>query len=282
LVLVVKDIMPDAAVELGMLSNRTVIAVSRWMARSAYWLADEIHTLGEGMKRRIARELGGASKIRLVHDTVDGNELSPVPREENEFRLRFVPDGTFAILHTGNMGQKQDLDLLLRAAARLRDDRGYHFYVFGDGAVRDGFLAKRAAMGLANVSHYPLQERAFLRHMLSGADVVLVSQQPEVIDIVVPSKLITAMAAGAMIVAAAAAESETAKLVAGCEGGVVIPPSDEAALVYILQRIRARDVDVWGCRRRARAFALREFERGCVYGPIVEELCRSGVARFEG
>ena len=58
-------------------------------------------------------------------------------------------------------------------------------------------------MALENVSHYPLQSRSFLAHMLSGADIVVVSQVAEVIDIVVPSKLLTAMASGAMIVAAA-------------------------------------------------------------------------------
>src|SRR5437879_5895520 len=107
-VLVVKDVMPDAAVELGMLRNPLVIALSRWLARRAYSLAGEIHTLGEGMRRRIGRETKRSKPILIVPDTVDVKELRPVPREDNEFRRRFVPNEIFAVLHTGNIGRKQD------------------------------------------------------------------------------------------------------------------------------------------------------------------------------
>jgi len=274
-VLVVKDIMPDAAVELGMLRNKFVIAVSRQLARQAYALAHEIHTLGVGMRNRIARVIGDATKIHIVPDTVDGNELAPVRPDQNNFRRRFVPEGTFAVVHTGNMGRKQDLDLLLRAARRLRDERGIHFFVFGDGAAKADFLERSAEWKLDNVSHYPLQERSMLPHVLSGADVVLVSQLAEVVDIVVPSKLITALGAGALIVAACAPESETARIIAASDGGIVIPASDDAALVEEIKRIRRGQVPVAAYRERARRFALERFGREAVYGPITGEMVGS-------
>jgi putative colanic acid biosynthesis glycosyltransferase WcaI len=270
-VLIVKDVMPDAAVELGMLRNPLAIGLSRWMARCLYRWADEIHTLGEGMRRRIAREVEPAGKIRIVPDTIDAAELAPVPYDANEFRRRFVPAGTFAVLHTGNMGKKQDLELLLRAARCMRHDAGVRFYVFGDGAARQQFLRLRDSWCLNNVSHHPLQDRLMLRHMLSGADVVLVSQLPEVVDIVVPSKLLTALGAGAMIVAACAPDSETARIIDESDGGLLIPASDDHALVRAIQRVRAGEVDVAGHRRRAREFALERFDRRVVYGPLVQE-----------
>jgi colanic acid biosynthesis glycosyl transferase WcaI len=269
-VLVVKDVMPDAAVELGMLRNSFLIALSRRLARWIYKTADEIHTLGEGMRRRVSREADGR-KVRIVPDTIDAAELEPVPYDANEFRRRFVPNGTFAVLHTGNMGQKQDLDLLLRTAQRFRDDPGVHFYVFGDGAVKERFLRLRAELELNNISHYPLQERAFLRHMLSGADVVLISQLPEVVDIVVPSKLLTALGAGAMIVAACAAESETARLVGESGGGLLVPASDDEALAAAIERIRTRQVDTARLRSQARDFAVQRFGRTAIYGALLQQ-----------
>jgi hypothetical protein len=132
------------------------------------------------------------------------------------------------------MGEKQDLHLLLRAARRLKDNANIHFYVFGDGAVKREFLRVRDDWGLANVSHFPLQERSLLPHMLYGADICLVTQLPEVVDIVVPSKLITAMGAGAMIVAACAEQSETASLLRASGGGIVVPASDDQAVMLML------------------------------------------------
>lgn len=269
-VLIVKDVMPDAAVELGMLRNRCVIGASNVLARLMYRWAHEIHTLGEGMRRRIAQQTPAPSKIRIVPDTIDATELQPVPREENEFRRRYVPDGAFAVLHTGNMGRKQDLQLLLRTARRLREDTTVQFYVFGDGAAKDEFLRLREQWGLDNVSHHPLQERRMLAHMLQGADVVLVSQMAEVVDIVVPSKLITAFGAGAMVVAACTPDSETAQLVRASNGGVLVAAGDDAALVDVIRRIREGHLDTDAYRRRGREFALRYFDRSAVYGPLAD------------
>ncbi len=284
-IVIVKDVMPDAAVELGMLRNPLMIALSRLMARWVYRLADEIHTLGEGMRARIERASPQNKRIRIVSDTIDGAELAPVPVDRNEFRRRFVADGVFAVLHTGNMGRKQDLDLLLRAAVRLKHDPSIQLYIFGDGAEKERFLKRRDELALTNISHFPLQERWMLPHMLSGADIVLVSQLPEVVDIVVPSKLLTALGAGAMIVAACASESETARLVRASEGGIVIPASDDSALAEQIHRIRAGVVDVASYRQRARDFALRSFDRDTVYAGVVDELfgqdgasARSGLA----
>jgi colanic acid biosynthesis glycosyl transferase WcaI len=263
-VLMVQDVMPDAAVELGMLRNGLVIRLSRWMARRAYAMADEILTLGEGMRRRIARETAAPEKIRIVPNTIDAEELAPGPDQGKPFRDRFVPEGTFAVVHAGNMGQKQDLDLLLRTAKRLLEHRDIHFYVFGDGAVKGEFLRKRDGWGLSNVSHFPFQDRAMLPHMLYGADVLLVSQLPEVVDIVVPSKLVTAMGAGAMIVAACAEDSEAARLIRESGGGIVVPPSDESALATaIFSIIREAGADI-AFRRRARDHASAHFDRRIV------------------
>ena len=284
-VLVVKDVMPDAAVELGMLRNPLVIAVSRWLARRIYDCADEIHTIGEGMQARIARGTRAPEKIRVVPDTFDSEELHPVPFEENEFRRRFVPQHTFAVVHTGNMGKKQDLELLLRAAQRLRDEPRVRFYVFGDGAVREAFLRRRQELRLENVSHHPLVDRWMLRHVLSGADVVLVSQRIEVVDIVVPSKLITSLGAGAMIIAACPGGSETARLMEQSAGGITVPAGDDAALADQIRRLHRGAVDSREYRERAPRFALQTFDRHSVYGPLVEELLRvpgSGQARRTG
>ena len=111
-----------------------------------------------------------------------------------------------------------------------------------------------------------------LPHMLSGADAVLVSQLPEVVDIVVPSKLVTSLAAGAMIVVAAHPESEAARLVAESGAGVMIPPSDAQALAETLCELRDGAIDVSERRRRARAFGVARFGRDRVYGPICEAL----------
>lgn len=270
-VLIVQDVMPDAAVELGMLKNPWMIGLSRWIARGAYALAKRICTLAPGMAARIGRLTRRPDKIHVLPNGVNTGEFAPVEEKGNEFRRRFVKPGMFAVLHAGNMGKKQDTDVILRAAERLRDEDDICFYVFGEGAERERFLARREELKLTNVRHFPLQERWMVPHMLSGADVVLVTQQPEVVDIVVPSKLLTAMASGAMILAAASAKSETARLVNESGGGITVAPGDERALVAGIREIQGGRVDAAECRRRARQFAVAHFDRERVFSSFLAD-----------
>jgi colanic acid biosynthesis glycosyl transferase WcaI len=272
LTLVVQDIMPDAAVEMGMLTNKFVIAVSRMLAGANYAMAQTIYTLSEGMKARIARLTGHAEKIEIVPNTIDCDELAPGPDQGKPFRDRFVPEGTFAVVHTGNMGEKQDLNLLLRTARRLLDRSHIHFYVFGDGAAKAEFLATKEKWNLANVSHFPLQDRSLLPHMLYGADICVVSQLSSVIDVVVPSKLLTSMGAGALIVAACSSESETARMVNASCGGFITASSDDKALANLIEKLLL-DPGV-GKRERynARGYAASSFDRRAVYTPVVKML----------
>ena len=274
-VLIVQDIVPDVAIDLGMLRSGPAIAVSRWLVRRTYSAAHEILTLSAGMRERVAGQIGDDRKIRVMPNTFDPQELVSVPPDRNEFRQRFLPsgpDGSFVVVHAGNMGQKQDLDIIIRAAQRLTDDTAVHFHVFGDGARKDAFLSRLRGLDLGNVSHHPLQDRAMVPHMLSGADVLLICQRPEVVDVVVPSKLITALGAGGMILASCAWDSETGRILRQNEAGLIVEAGDDAALAEAVSRIERGEVDTEGYRARARAFALETYSRDVVYGPMARAL----------
>ena len=278
-VLMVQDVMPDAAIELGMLRNPLLVGGARRIARATYAMADEILTLGEGMRQRIARETRADARISIVPNSIDIRELSTGPGQGGPFRDKFVPPGTFAVVHAGNMGEKQDLDLLLRTAHRLRECPGIHFYVFGDGALKTSFLKRRAEWGLENVSHFPFEERSMLPHMLCGADVLLISQSFRVVDIVVPSKIATAFGAGAMVVASCAANSETAKLVTESGGGIVIPAGDDESLSRVILQLRSGEIDSRPYRDAGQAYAGRHFDREQTYeaqAAAVHERSRNG------
>lgn len=271
-VLVVHDIMPDTAVALGLMTNRVLVRASQWMARLMYRMASEIHVLGEGMRQRILFQAPSNRRIRVVPITIDASELAPVPTERNEFVARFVRPGTFSVLHAGNIGRKQDLDVVLEAADRLKADAAIRFFVVGEGAAKDEFLTKLAALDGVNLRYLPLQDRWMVPHMLSGADVVLVTQRPAVVDIVVPSKLMVAFGVGAMVVGCCAEDSEVARLLSESGGGMRVPAGNGEALAEALTAIRDNRLVADECRKNARMYALRAFERGTVYGPIVSEI----------
>jgi colanic acid biosynthesis glycosyl transferase WcaI len=269
LILYVQDVMPDAAVDTGLLRNKVAIAAAKGMARAIYRAADRVYTLSPGMKRRITQLAGSTRSIEIVPNTIDAQELRPQAGSGTPFRDSFVSKGVFAVVHSGNMGEKQDLGLLLRTARRLLNDPSIHFYVFGDGAVKKEFLTTKEEWKLHNISHFPLQERRMLPHILNEADLCLVSQAQSIVDVVVPSKLITSMGAAAMIVAACHHESETAILLRASRGGLIIPSGDDEALAKTITDARDGLYDTDAFRENARSYACNYFDRALVYLPIV-------------
>jgi colanic acid biosynthesis glycosyl transferase WcaI len=133
---------------------------------------------------------------------------------------------SFVVLHTGNMGLKQDL-LNVIDTARLARTSAPHlrFVLVGDGNQRDTIA--RAASDLDNVSIRPLVTDAEYPALLASADVLLVNERPTVGDMSLPSKLTSYLDAGRPIVAAVSADGACAGELARTKGAAAIVPAGE-------------------------------------------------------
>ncbi|NEE17733.1 glycosyltransferase, partial [Streptomyces sp. SID7499] len=94
------------------------------------------------------------------------------------------PEGTPVLLHSGNMGLKQGLDVLVDTARIAPDVR---VVLMGDGNQRDALRAR--AEGLANVDFLEPAAAEEFTDVLAAADVLAVTQRASVLDMSVPSKL---------------------------------------------------------------------------------------------
>ena len=236
----VMDLQPDAAADLGMLQNGTLMRSLYRLERFAYDQADLVSTLTEGMRRRILEKSIASDKVTLFAVRADP-ALLQLQRGAagTDFRRAYGLEDKFVVLYTGNMGVKQGLDVIL-SAAQLSQDRPEIVYVFaGDGAVRAETEARAAALSLANVRFLPVQPREQLHQMLAAADLCLITQLRSVANIVFPSRTATFMAAGCPIVASVNPGSAVAGILAQSSAGFVVAPEDPVLLfdsIAALQR----------------------------------------------
>jgi colanic acid biosynthesis glycosyl transferase WcaI len=241
-VLWIKDLVPDVAIQLGMLKHRTVIAVARRFERYAYANAECLLVICDSFRSNLLNKGVPAGKVSVIPDWADIDGIRPGPRD-NAFRSEHHVSGEkFLVLYAGNIGDKQKLELLVEAAKHLESVPDIELLIVGDGARKDAVVAEARRLQSSNVRFLPLQPRERLSEMLAAADVLVLHQQRNVSDSVIPSKLLTYMASARAIVATAAAQSETALAVqrAGC-GTVVEPESPErlAAAILALYQDRA-------------------------------------------
>jgi colanic acid biosynthesis glycosyl transferase WcaI len=260
--------------------NRTLDTINRLLLRRA----DAVVAVGETMKRRLVEGKGAdPAKVTVIHNWADCSALVPVPRDNAFARAHGLHD-RFVVMHAGNIGLSQNLDVAIDAAERLRGHDEIRFVFVGDGARRAALEARVRERGLANVVFLPYQPRDRMPLSYGSADVFLVSLKPGLAGYIVPSKVYGILAAGRPYVAAIEGASEVAEIARQYRCGVVVAPGDADALAASLLEF-AHDRDrVAGMGHRAREAGLM-FDRErqtSAYASLLHRLARRNAATAVG
>jgi glycosyltransferase involved in cell wall biosynthesis len=232
-----EDIFPEVGALLEDFRNaavdRTLDRINRRLLREA----DAIVALGDRMKRRLVEEKGApADRVHVIHNWADCDAIVPGPKDNAFSRAHGLHD-RFVIMHSGNIGLSQNLDLLVDAADRLRSRERLVIAIVGDGARREALQAMAAARGLTNVRFFPYQPKELLHESFAAADAFLVSLKPGLEGYIVPSKVYGILAAGRPFVAAVDPSCEAAAIATEHDCGLVASPADPGALVTAIARL---------------------------------------------
>jgi colanic acid biosynthesis glycosyl transferase WcaI len=257
-VLVTKDVFPEVAIRLGVLTNPAAIRTLRAAARGLFRMADAIVSIGRDMSRRLEAMGVPPSKIRLIHDWSDGRLVRPL-EGRSPLRDRMGWGERFVVMHSGNVGLSQSLDTVIEAADLLRDQEDILFAVIGEGASRSSLQAEAARRRLANVRFLPYQPKASLSESLGAADVHLVTLKRGLAGFIVPSKVYGIMAAGKPFIAAVEEGAEPATIAAEHGCGIRTEPDDPEGLRRAILSARSAPLAEMGARARS-AFDA-QFER---------------------
>jgi len=271
----VPDLQPDAAVDLGMLRPGRMVRFLYVVERLAYRRAALVSTLTRAMQRRIVGKGIPPDRVVLFPDWAEPGLFElPLTGGGPAFRERFGLADRFLIVHVGNMGVKQGLEVVLAAAERSRDCPEIVYLLVGDGAVRPRLEARATAAGLGNLRILPLQPAPIFRELLAAANLTLVTQQRVVADIVFPSKVLTLLAAGKPVVASLNASSEVARVVTEAGAGVVSPAEDADALVRAVRELRGDPERRRRMGTQGRAYARTHWDRERILPEMEQRLRR--------
>jgi glycosyltransferase involved in cell wall biosynthesis len=214
----VQDLFPEVAEELGIRVPKLVRRLRDWSLRRAR--ANVV--LGERMAARVPSAV-------VIHNWADA-ALAPVAREDNALRRELGVGSAFVAGYSGNLGRAHEFDTILGAIARLPEIR---FLIIGGGAKLDS--VKRQAG--ANATFLPYQPREVLSRSLSAADAHLVSLQPRLEGLIVPSKFYGALAVGRPVVFIGARDGELARIIEEHRCGSVVAPGDVEGLAAAIRAL---------------------------------------------
>ncbi len=269
----IQDLQIDAAKDLNMLSNGTLLSLMFRLEKFLLKRSDYVSTLTLGMRQRIENKGIPEDKIVMLPNWVDIDFIKPLPVEQSLRSKLNIPFGDKVILYSGNMGKKQGLDLLINVAAEYRDQKNIHFIMVGSGAEKNNLEKLAMGRNLANMKFYPLQPYEQLSALLSAADIHLVLQKKEASDLVMPSKLTGILAAGGCAIVTAASGTSLYEDVKKNNMGILCEPESEQDLKEAIDK--ALFMDTSEIRRNARKYAENYLNKDRILSRFLETVTKN-------
>jgi colanic acid biosynthesis glycosyl transferase WcaI len=258
----IQDLQVDAAKNLVMIRNGHLLNMMFGAEKFILKRSTAVSTISTGMLKRIKAKNISHSKTILFPNWVDVNAVRPVPKEyslRKEFGLGMEDK---VILYSGNLGEKQGLEILIDTAKHFESRKDVHFVIVGSGGNKENLETLVKNEGLNNIRFYPLVPNEKLPLLLAMADLHLVLQKKSASDLVMPSKLTGILASGGCPVVTTEKGTSLYEMIDKHNLGILVKPESAFELQQSLEKALASDLSIY--KRNARQFAVNYLSKDAV------------------
>ncbi len=240
-----QDLFPDTLIKIkGYGESNPMIKFFRWMERKVYKKNTRIITISEEMKRTIMAQQCPAEKIDVIYNWADTETLHHVEREDNKLMDELnVPKDRFIVSYAGDIGLFQGWPVIVEAAKKvhaLKPD--VLFVIIGSGSYKAKLEAQVAEEKLDFIEIRPMQPASRCAEIYSIGDLELVSIEPGLSKMALPSKTFVIMSSGSAVLSLVDQTSDIAQLIKQRDMGYTLEHGDAEALKdVILEAYEKRD-----------------------------------------
>ncbi|WP_421892767.1 WcaI family glycosyltransferase [Marinoscillum sp.] len=264
----IQDLQIDAARELGLLPSwlcSFLESVELFILKRA----DFLSTISEGMKRKIEQK-GITKDVILLPNWSDLRTIKPEPPSRWLHNAFGIEESKKLIVYSGNIGEKQGLEIVIEAARILQKEATLHFLVLGEGLYKKVLMRKIEECGLENVTLGNLVAKEKLNEMLNGSFLQLVIQKSEGADSFLPSKLTNILAAGCISIVTANPGTSLHDILTKSSAAIVIEPDSVRALSEAIGNVLSKPEMATEVRVKARNWAEANLAIDQCLSPILK------------
>lgn len=258
-VLNLQDILPEAAVQTGLLKNRLGIRLFELLEAFAYRQADRISVISEGFRQNLLTKGVADDKMVSISNWVDVNFIRPRSKVGSQFRQRHGLQDKFVVLYSGNIAETQGVRTAIRSAQSLAAHPNIQIVIVGEESRLEELRQFRDSLGVHNVMLHPFVPRAELPDLLSAADVALVMQKHNIVGFNMPSKIQCLLASGRPIIASVPGHGTAAQAIRASGGGVVVEPENPTLLARAILEMYDHPERMASCSQHGRRYALEHY-----------------------
>ena len=195
-----QDLFPETLSGAGLAKSGGFLwRIGMWVSRVTFRNSDMISAISEDIKRGIVARGIPEEKVDVVYNWVDEKAVCPVDKADNPLFEEFgLARDRFTVVYAGNLGNAQNISIILDAASALP---AVQFAVFGTGGLEERIRERIQNERLGNVRLYPLQPVERVRYVYSLGDACVVSCKAGFGGSAMPSKTWSIMACGRPVLA---------------------------------------------------------------------------------
>jgi glycosyltransferase involved in cell wall biosynthesis len=279
LVFEVRDLWPEAPIQMGALRNPLAQRGARALERLVYRTAAEVIALSPGMRDGVVAAGKDPEHVTLVPNASDLELFSPAV-DGAPARERLGLGDRFVCSYFGTMGEANDLTPVIEAAALMqeRGEDGVAFVLHGQGkrrAALEELARRRRATNV--VFSDPIRDKESVAQLAAASDACMtIYKDVPILATCSPNKLFDTFAAGRPAIVNT--EGWLRELVEDNEAGVFVRPGDPADLAARVAELRDKPELVERYGRNARGLAEREFGRDMLAERALSVLERAAAA----
>ena len=247
--LIVQDLSGAGAKQSGLRGGAVISKIAHAVEGSALHGADSLVVVSPAMRDVV---IGlGVPESRITQITnYSARTISNVDRTAARSKFGWLPDD-FVVIHTGNMGAKQDLENVVRAANSLNGFSKIKIYLVGHGNQESNL--KALCLGKSNISVLPAVSDEDYSALLSAADLLLVNERSTQMEMSLPSKLTSYLYSERPVIAAVPRGGATWKFLDGV--AELVEAGDPVALARAIEELSKQPEKLADLAGRGRVFA---------------------------
>jgi glycosyltransferase involved in cell wall biosynthesis len=255
----VRDLWPEFAVDMKVLTNPVIIGLARWLEMFLYRRATHILVNSPAYKKYILEKGIPEKKVTFIPYGTDVDMFNP-DVDGSSIRKQLGLDDKFAVVYAGALGAANDIYTVLRAADRLRDESRIRFVFFGDGKERAHIEREWRNRNLNNVIFAGVHPKKEMPLVLASSDVCLaILQNIKMFRTTYPNKVFDYMAAARATVLVI--DGVIREVIETSDGGVFVQPGDDEQLAKTILELSKDPQRVRQMGINARQYLVRHLDR---------------------
>ena len=157
--------------------------------------------ISHDMKEFIKLKGISEKKINVIYNWGYSDETVDIPWSENLFVKKYnLSRDKFYAIYAGNIGRMQNVELVIRAAEKLKANANIRFLIIGGGADKENIEKEIKEKNLSNVTMLPLQDSKLATSIYSAAGVNIIPLVPGGIKTALPSKTGVCLSCGRPVI----------------------------------------------------------------------------------